>query len=53
MSFALKLAAEEKSVLVCADLFSGKFNDKKDELLRILKLCGYIVPSVFLGNDET
>lgn len=52
LAFALKLAAEEKNVLVCSDLFSGKFNDRKDELLRILKQCGYAAPSVFSGGKD-
>ncbi|HAM38084.1 MAG: hypothetical protein A2474_07590 [Elusimicrobia bacterium RIFOXYC2_FULL_34_12] len=51
-AFAVKLAAEEKHVLVCADLFSGKFNAKKDLLLDLLKQCGYKIPSIFANKDE-
>lgn len=47
IAFALRLAEEQKNVIVCADLFSGNFDDKKRELLRILKDCGYSVPAVF------
>src|SRR3989339_403256 len=33
MAFAVKLAAEERSVLVCSELFSGNYNEKRDVLL--------------------
>ena len=51
-AFAIKLAAEEKHVLVCADLFSGKFNEKRDLLIKILKECGYKVPSILAKGAE-
>ena len=47
IAFAIKIAAEEKNIMVCADLFSGKYQDKRDELIKMLKLCGYSVPDVF------
>lgn len=49
IAFAVKLSEEQKNVVACAELFSGKFDDKKSELLRILKECGYSVPAVFAG----
>ncbi|PKN01289.1 MAG: hypothetical protein CVU77_05675 [Elusimicrobia bacterium HGW-Elusimicrobia-1] len=47
IAFALKLSEEQKNVVACAELFSGTFDDKKRELLRILKTCGYPMPAVF------
>lgn len=52
LAFALKLAAEEKSIMVCADLLSGKFNEKRNLLIKILKECGYKIPSIFAEGDE-
>jgi ArsR family metal-binding transcriptional regulator len=51
MAFAVKLASEEKNIIMCVDLFSGKFNVKRDELLRVLKSCGYSVPSIFAKEN--
>ena len=51
-AFAVKLAAEEKHIMACADLFSGKFNEKKDLLLNLLKQCGYKIPSIFVKGDD-
>ena len=50
MAFAVKLISEEKSIMVCADLFSGKYNDKRDTLIQLLKSCGYSVPEPFSGS---
>ena len=47
LAFAVKLAGETANLVTCADLFSGKYNEKRDELIRVLKACGYVVPSVF------
>lgn len=46
IAFATKLASEEKSVILCSDLISGKYDDKKNLLFQLLKSCGYNVPSV-------
>jgi len=35
-----------KNVMKCVDLFSGSFNEKRDELIRILKLCDIFVKEV-------
>lgn len=47
MAFAVKLANDEKNIMVCTDLFSGKYNEKRNELIRLLKSCGYSVPAPF------
>ncbi|MDD5687665.1 MAG: (Fe-S)-binding protein [Elusimicrobia bacterium] len=51
-AFAIKLAAEEKHIMTCADLFSGKFNEKRDILLNLMKQCGYKTLSIFLKEDD-
>lgn len=48
MAFAVKIAQEQASLMLCSELFSGNYNEKRDELLRVLKSCGYKVPSVFI-----
>ncbi|MFH0888698.1 MAG: (Fe-S)-binding protein [Planctomycetota bacterium] len=53
MAFAIKLISEEKNIMVCADLFSGKYNEKRDELIKLLKSCGYSVPEPFAQNLTT
>lgn len=52
IAFAVKLSAEEISVLKCAELFSGKFIEKRTELLRLLKASGYDVPGVFVPDNH-
>jgi len=47
LAFAAKIASEDKNVMSCSDLFSGRFNDKRDILLKTLQLCGYSVPAAF------
>ncbi|MCM8788252.1 MAG: hypothetical protein NC907_00500 [Candidatus Omnitrophica bacterium] len=47
MAFAVKIAEEQKNILACAELFSGRFSDKKNELIRTLVSAGYKVPSEF------
>jgi len=46
------MAQEEKSVLVCAELFSGKYNEKRDLLLKMLQECGYKVPAPFATGGD-
>jgi ArsR family metal-binding transcriptional regulator len=53
IAFALKLSEEEIGVLKCADLFSGKFTEKKNELLRLLEASGYDVPKAFIPDEIT
>jgi ArsR family metal-binding transcriptional regulator len=50
MAFAVKLIQEEKSIMNCVDLFSGKFNGKRDMLVQLLKSCGYSVPEPFVRS---
>lgn len=52
MPFAIKLISEEKSVMACADLFSGKYNEKRNSLIQLLRNCGYSVPEPFSGKEE-
>ena len=47
LAFAVKLLNDEKNIMVCADLFSGKFADKRKMLINLLKSCGYSVPEPF------
>ena len=47
IAFAAKMASEEKNIMVCQELFSGKYNEKRDILIKTLQLCGYSVPSAF------
>jgi len=50
MAFAIKLLSEEKSIMACDDLFSGKFQEKRNTLIPLLKSCGYSVPEPFAGD---
>jgi len=52
LAFGIKMAQEEKSVLVCAELFSGKYNEKRDLLLKMLQECGYKVPAPFATGGD-
>ncbi|MGB8952751.1 MAG: (Fe-S)-binding protein [Candidatus Aminicenantales bacterium] len=52
LAFAVKLSGEEIGVLKCADLFSGKFTEKKQELLQLLKASGYDVPGDFVIDKK-
>ena len=47
MAFAIKLINNEKNIMVCADLFSSVFADKRKMLISLLKSCGYSVPEPF------
>ncbi len=47
MAFAVQLVNDEKNIMVCTDLFSGKYTEKRNELIRLLKSCGYSVPGPF------
>ncbi|MCS7152256.1 MAG: hypothetical protein NZ928_07775 [Endomicrobia bacterium] len=48
ISFALKVLSEEKNIISCSEIFSNKFGEKRQELFRILKDCGYYVPEGFV-----
>jgi ArsR family metal-binding transcriptional regulator len=52
LAFAVKLSGEEISALKCAELFSGKFTDKRNELLSLLKASGYHVPGAFVSDNN-
>jgi ArsR family metal-binding transcriptional regulator len=47
-AFAAKLAAEDKDIIVCTEIFSGNYNDKRDILLNLLRSCGYSIPTPFV-----
>ena len=44
LAFAAKLVQQEVNVARCLPLFSGRFEDKKEKLLEMLKTAGYQVP---------
>ena len=44
LAFATKLVQYEKNVVRCLPLFSGRFEDKKEKLIEMLKTVGYEVP---------
>jgi len=50
MAFAIKLINNEKNIMICADLFSSAFADKRKMLISLLKSCGYSVPDAFSGE---
>ncbi|MDZ7261051.1 MAG: Fe-S cluster protein [candidate division KSB1 bacterium] len=52
LAFAVKLINEQANVMACDELFSGRFNDRRDELLRLLRATGYRVPDVFSGEGS-
>jgi ArsR family metal-binding transcriptional regulator len=43
-AFAFKVAKEEKNIILCSELFSGNYNEKRDLLLQLLKSAGYSIP---------
>jgi len=53
LAFAVKISSEEKSIALCSDLFSGKYETKKGLVLELLKTCGYKIPSVFNKQSHT
>ena len=44
LAFATKLVQQETSIMRCLPLFSGRFSEKKKDLLEKLKTAGYEVP---------
>lgn len=50
-AFAFKVAKEEKNIILCSELFSGKYNEKRDLLIQLLKSAGYSVPD-FIGGEK-
>ncbi len=52
IAFSVKLSGEEIGVLKCTELFSGKFTEKRTELLQLLKASGYDVPGVFVSDKR-
>jgi len=52
LAFAASLSEEKSSILACTDLFLAQYQDRRDELLRLLRASGYSVPDGFLGNAE-
>ncbi|MFQ6033292.1 MAG: (Fe-S)-binding protein [Candidatus Bipolaricaulia bacterium] len=47
LAFALRLVAEETSVLRCSPLFQAEHQEKRRELIRLLQAGGYPVPEAF------
>ena len=50
MAFAVKLSNEETNIMRCSELFSGKYTEKREALINILKSAGYKVPSAFVED---
>lgn len=50
-AFAFKVAKEEKNIILCSELLSGNYNEKRDLLIQLLKSAGYSVPD-FLGGEK-
>lgn len=50
LAFAVKLSEEQINIMKCTEIFSGKYAEKKKELLCLLKDSGYDVPSVFVSD---
>ncbi|MCS7227360.1 MAG: Fe-S cluster protein [Endomicrobia bacterium] len=48
LAFAVKILSEEKNILSCSEILSSVYTDKRQELFRILKSCGYLVPEGFI-----
>lgn len=48
IAFAVKILSEEKTVMLCPEIFLQEYSEKRHELFRILKSCGYSVPEVFV-----
>ena len=48
-SFAIRLSNEELNIMRCAPLFSAEYQDKRKQLLKVLKDSGYSVPAVYLS----
>jgi ArsR family metal-binding transcriptional regulator len=46
LAFAVKLLAEERSVVRCAPLFTPEHKEKRQFLLEILRAAGYPVPGI-------
>ena len=44
LAFAARLVQQETSIMRCLPLFSGRFGDKKEKLIEMLKTVGYEVP---------
>ncbi|MFA5795209.1 MAG: (Fe-S)-binding protein [Candidatus Brocadiia bacterium] len=47
LAFGVKAAAEEIGIMNCPELFSGRYDDKRNLLVKLLKSCGYSVPAPF------
>lgn len=52
LAFSVKLCLEERNVMQCPELFTGRYAGKRDALLKLLSSAGYMVPSAFLEGDE-
>ncbi len=48
IAFAVKILSEQKSVFSCSEIFDDKYSQKRKELFRILKNCGYTIPESFV-----
>lgn len=46
LAFAVKLLAEERSVVRCAPLFTPEYKDKRQVLMELLQAAGYPVPGL-------
>lgn len=48
LAFAFKILSEEKSILSCSEIFNNEYSEKRKELFRILKACGYKIPDFYV-----
>lgn len=48
IAFAVKVLSEEKSIMLCSELFLSDYSEKRKELFEVLKNCGYSVPKEFV-----
>jgi ArsR family metal-binding transcriptional regulator len=48
IAFACKILSEEKSVVLCKQIFEPQYEEKRKMLFKLLKDCGYKVPGVFI-----
>lgn len=48
LSFAAKVVSEEKNILSCSEIFYEDYSQKRKELFKLLRSCGYLVPKNFV-----
>jgi ArsR family metal-binding transcriptional regulator len=48
IAFACKVLSEEKSIMLCKQIFEPQYEEKRRMLFKLLKDCGYKIPEVFV-----